>query len=414
MAPLPNYEITAREYLNKHSIEIKNADDYSNLNDLRFLKKPLQHTSIVALGESTHGTKEFFTMRNRIILYLIDSLNFSIVLFENNFSATHEVNSLLTNPGYDSRAILDSLFIRVYQTSEMSDLLDQLKRRISRTRQIYIEGYDNQDFFYVQKSIKNKFRNVDPYLYTLFSQMDKYSSTGKDTSAKYDSLYRDMQAFMKEFAIRKKAFGKKFSASELTVLTKMLTVFQNSIYFFYLQRKRNETKSKFINSGTYRDSIMADNILWIKNFYPGRKIIIIGHNQHIEKAKTNDFAAMGSFLDRKVGRSFKTYGFFSAEGTVTGYSRTGVPIIFKLEKPDQYDYEYYFAKSQNPLFFLPIKTEAKKEKFLYSLSGRAVGFLPIENQFSASVNLYKYDGIFFIRNTSNTLSFHVRENNKHE
>src|SRR5207245_10014572 len=52
--------------------------------DLAFLKQLVGDAHIVALGEGTHGTSEFFTMKHRIVRYLASQMGFTVFAIEAN------------------------------------------------------------------------------------------------------------------------------------------------------------------------------------------------------------------------------------------------------------------------------------------------------------------------------------------
>ena len=59
-------------------IEIKTSMNNKDNTDLDLLYKYIKNKDIIGFGEATHGTKEFQNMRTRIIVYLIEKLDFKI------------------------------------------------------------------------------------------------------------------------------------------------------------------------------------------------------------------------------------------------------------------------------------------------------------------------------------------------
>lgn len=63
-------------------------------NDLGFLDS-IADKSIVALGEATHGTAEFFNAKHRIFKYLVEKHNFKIFAFEADFGESIFINDAI-------------------------------------------------------------------------------------------------------------------------------------------------------------------------------------------------------------------------------------------------------------------------------------------------------------------------------
>ena len=60
---------TKKEYVEINSIEPNSSND----NDLKSLDSIIGNRKIIGMGESTHGTSEFTTMRHRFFKYLVEN-----------------------------------------------------------------------------------------------------------------------------------------------------------------------------------------------------------------------------------------------------------------------------------------------------------------------------------------------------
>ena len=89
------------------------TNDYS---DFEFLKEIIGDKKIICLGEEDHWFGEYFQLKNKLIQFLIDELDFSVVVFESSGR-----NSILTE--------LSEL--------ELSERVDLTMNRYWKTRSIY-------------------------------------------------------------------------------------------------------------------------------------------------------------------------------------------------------------------------------------------------------------------------------------
>ena len=84
----------------------------------------------------------------------------------------------------------------------------------------------------------------------------------------------------------------------------------------------------------FRNSIMAENILWYATqLFPNEKIIITSHNYHIAKYNEKDLV-MGKLLKDKLGKSIYSIGFFGGKGTYATNSRRIAPLAQPTEEND--------------------------------------------------------------------------------
>lgn len=179
-------------WVNKHSYKLE-SDTVSGRKDLSFLKKELRGRNIVALGEASHGTHEFYQQKARIILYLINECNFRALSFECPESLLAPINLYVqTGEGH-----LDELMngMALYNTTEIHAMIEQIRRyNIGKVQadKVILTGFDSQDFWgdpltrdqhMSEKLIKfykgNKCRTI-VWAHNVHIQ--------KDTSAKYMSL----------------------------------------------------------------------------------------------------------------------------------------------------------------------------------------------------------------------------------
>ncbi|MBE3649125.1 erythromycin esterase family protein, partial [Paenibacillus polymyxa] len=70
------------EWLEAHAKPLKTTNPTAPLNDLKPLKNMVGSASIVGLGEATHGAHEVYTMKHRIVNYLVSEKGFTNLVLE--------------------------------------------------------------------------------------------------------------------------------------------------------------------------------------------------------------------------------------------------------------------------------------------------------------------------------------------
>ena len=376
--------------------------------DFSFLKNDLKNARIVALGESTHGTKEFNLLRMRLAEYLVKNMDFRVIVFENDFAGTLLAQPHFNNNGRDVRTGLDSFFTRVHQTTELEQLINTINsHHKGSTIPVEIYGCDVQSYAGPVLYLK---RWLPPSNKTLINQLDSIVNYAGSRAPNYettDTLFgmckQAYQYFTSQASITKN--GKQVLLEQVFKSLVDAAWFNNRKYAY--QKHENMALGSIV-----RDSLMALYTEWLYSYTNGKKIILWAHNSHIQKNDSTepenlfmDIKGMGACLKKAFGNSYKAYAFLTGSGTATGYSiNRGIPQTYHLAKPDSTCYEYYLQKSSSPVSFVRIPPK----KNFPVLKWRSIGFNPPGNQqqfFYYKLN-DKFNGIFFIRTSTPAGSFH--------
>lgn len=103
----------------------------------------------IGLGEATHGTREIFELKARIVMALVLRGGVRAIAFESSYGSTLAASDYINLVGSgDVRSALTSLRIPTYQTQEIAGLLTALRAINARrplTQRVQLFGYDMQD-----------------------------------------------------------------------------------------------------------------------------------------------------------------------------------------------------------------------------------------------------------------------------
>src|SRR5512145_1222218 len=72
----------ASAWLRGAAVPFDRVDPADNLDDLEPLRRLVGDARIVSLGEATHGTREFFQMKHRILRFLVERMGFTAFAIE--------------------------------------------------------------------------------------------------------------------------------------------------------------------------------------------------------------------------------------------------------------------------------------------------------------------------------------------
>lgn len=91
--------------------------------DLEWLRDAVGDARLVALGEATHGTHEFFAMKLRLLQFLVEELGFTDFAMEASWAEANLVNRFVHTGEGDPHALLKGLGFWTWNTQEVLDLI---------------------------------------------------------------------------------------------------------------------------------------------------------------------------------------------------------------------------------------------------------------------------------------------------
>jgi erythromycin esterase-like protein len=134
-------------WINKNAYELKSGSSSAS-NDLSFLLKELSGKSVVGLGEASHGTREFYDQKTRIIAYLINQCNFKLLSFECPQSLIAPINTYVQTGEGNLKELMANMAL--YSTEEIYNLF-QLIRQYNNGKasdeKVLLTGFDHPDYW---------------------------------------------------------------------------------------------------------------------------------------------------------------------------------------------------------------------------------------------------------------------------
>ena len=114
-------------WLRHQAIPIECATSGQGAKDLAPLRHWLHGVKIVGMGEVTHGTKEFFQVKLRILRQLVTEMGFKVLAIEASYSAARLVNDYILKGEGNRSAVLTGLRSVMWDVEEFAEALDWLR-----------------------------------------------------------------------------------------------------------------------------------------------------------------------------------------------------------------------------------------------------------------------------------------------
>jgi erythromycin esterase len=256
---------------------------------------------IVAIGESTHGTSEFYQLREMITKRLIQEKGFNLVVLENPYDEIELLNKGLEASPIDS--LMRKHLFSIYQTQEMRSFLEWYKdKRLDYA--LTFKGCDDSIWSFYEL-LKDQIQPIaDKTLNRLLKNLEtNFRNNSNDTRNRDNkvgsNIYDDILAIENQL----KSTG-KMSNSLSEIILNVKTTFIN-----YNHLKNGQP----IQS---RDEIMAERNSFLAN-EGDNKIIVWAHNAHISKEVIvdNEIGLMGNYLKKEFKDDYYTVGLVTLQGT---------------------------------------------------------------------------------------------------
>ncbi|MFJ3858298.1 erythromycin esterase family protein [Streptomyces sp. NPDC090085] len=132
-------------WLTEHARPLDTPTPGAPTDDLKPLGKTLRGARIVGLGESTHGTAEFFRLKHRIMEFLVREEGFTTLAMEASESAARALDAYVRHGVGDPARLVAGLGFWTWRTREMVDLVEWLhahNRDLAEERRVRFVGID--------------------------------------------------------------------------------------------------------------------------------------------------------------------------------------------------------------------------------------------------------------------------------
>ncbi len=121
-------EAAVVEWLAAKAISLETVEAGRGFQDMHALKAVVADARIVALGESTHGTREVFQMKHRMLEFLVEEMGFTLFGIEASFPGCVAINDYVVNGRGDPEVALHGQGFWTWDTEEVLDLVEWMRR----------------------------------------------------------------------------------------------------------------------------------------------------------------------------------------------------------------------------------------------------------------------------------------------
>ena len=131
--------------------------------DMQPLKKVVGDARIVALGEATHGTREFFQLKHRMLEFFATQMGFTIFSIEANMPEAYRLNDFVLNGQGDPAKLIKGMYFWTWDTEEVLDMVLWMRDfNKSGKGRVEFTGFDMQTPNVANQIVRDFVAKADP------------------------------------------------------------------------------------------------------------------------------------------------------------------------------------------------------------------------------------------------------------
>jgi protein-L-isoaspartate(D-aspartate) O-methyltransferase len=314
--------------------------------DLAPLLERIGDSRIVLLGEATHGTAEFYKMRERISRELIEKKGFRFIAIEGDWPDAARVDHYARH--FEFPPSEWTAFARfptwMWRNEEVRGFIDWLRAyngAIAPERRVAFHGLDLYSLYNSMRSVLAYLDDVDPQTAAIARerygcltpwQADPATYGRAALTGHYRSCERDVVHMLNSILAKSSEYalhdGERF-----------LDAVQNARLIANAERYYRIMYYGSRASWNLRDSHMFDTLKTLLHFYgPSSKAIVWAHNSHVGNARATEMSMrgehnIGQLCRAEFGTGAYLVGFGTDHGTVAAASDWDGPVQFKSVRP---------------------------------------------------------------------------------
>jgi erythromycin esterase len=406
-------------WLKENAIPLKTVEAGNGFADLQPLKKIFKDVRFVGLGEATHGTREFFQFKHRMLEFLVKEMGFRVFAIEASYSACENINDYITGKTGDGARALDSQGFWTWNTEEVRQMIDWMRdynKTVPADKKLKFVGYDIQKNETGKAKLLEYLKRVAPERVKEtedFFKIDEEETAGQffekgdKEAAKLDELknkYNGLFVFLELNGARLAAKSSRAEYEQMLELARVLEQYMDA--YSYTD----------IRSVVQRDFYMADNLRRIADREPpATRFVIWAHNGHISAGDENGvYPKFGWHLRRFYGKEYYALGFSFNQGAFQSRDmreqdwtkRLLTAFTVKPAPADSLD--WFLAQTNAKTFLVNFRSERRNaelnEWLAAVLPTRSIGsgYAPDFEQrvFASTIIGKEFDGLFFIDTTT--------------
>ncbi|MFH8610598.1 erythromycin esterase family protein [Streptomyces sp. NPDC018029] len=343
-----NGQAAAVRGLERAAHRLRSTEPGGRTSDLRALGAMIGDAEVVGLGEATHGSHEFFAMKERVFRYLVEEKRFATFALEMSWTAGLRIDEYLQGaPGTARQVAKEALAGSPWEREEFVSLLTWMRGHNDRhpSRRVRFMGNDvgapklgsaifERVLSYVRVNRPQDLARLEALYAQLPPLDDIFTYLGQPLDERRRNAVTAQQAF--DLIAR----GKKTGGEDHAWAEQHARNIHQTFAFASLDLSDPESVSA---AEHLRDRAMAANTVWWQR-RTGDKMLLSAHNGHVGYLSTDPVmypTTQGVYLRNALGSRYVAIGFTFNRGSFLTATTLGSPwnkVTVPPATPDMQEY----------------------------------------------------------------------------
>lgn len=388
----------------------------ADFSDLQPFGEVVKNARIIALGEATHGTGEFFKLKHRLLQYGIKELGVRTFILEDNQLPVERINRYVLWGEGSARSSIRGLFA-VWNTQEMLEMIEWIRA--------YNKDHPDDPVAFMGMDVQNPQPALEQLQQALLERDVELAHLTDSLLADFTENWRtsffksdeELQTWINQAEL---AFQNVSSATSRWMEDASATADSTAILWIEQHARLIWQCTRSMATGAFegRDQAMAENVNWIIEYFSnGSPVVVWAHDTHVSRGEAtrpedNYFlgASMGSHLARQYGDAYRAFGLSTYQGTCRGtisysdFTQIAFPLYTSpIGSLDEGLHQINESLAQ-PNLFLPLRSTTTNPLPRWLGEPRPVryvGYVAEDFGFGGRHILpQQFDGVFFVDHTT--------------
>lgn len=400
-APASGSVLDAAQWLDSVSVPIRSLEPDTPTDDLARLAEWTRGAAIIGLGDGSHGTKEFYSVKHRIIEELVRDAGVRTIAFEGPWPEFNRINAYIQ--GGTGRP-LDALRSEwwFWNTREIDRLIEWARawnKSHPGSAQIEFRGVDMALPPSLFEDVLGYLREIDPRIaaeaenrFGCFREFSSYWRRNDSEKRACRSGLESVLTYLKQHASK----GPGAADRRWQVIRSAEMILQSEALY------RDSEAYDFAK----RDAFMADNVARLrKERASAAPIVYWAHNGHVGASRIPFYRnqrSAGCYLADRFGRRYYSIGSITATGAFLAWDETAErPVrLLHFPMPSETSYEGLFARTRFDACMVSLDGEGGRRFMAPRSLSFGMGSPSVQQPVVDIRNMF--DAVVFIRHTHPT------------
>lgn len=324
--------------------------------DIGFLRDIVGDARVVSLGENTHGTRDFFEMKARILRFLVEEMGFDAFAIEATWPEANRLDDYVRRGEGDPAELLSGLYFWTWNTESVLEMIEWMRSNNEAGGDLGFYGFDMQYPGMALHNVVEYFRAVDPdRANVLAAPLECLVRVANDPSGRFPEVrYADQTADYR--ATCGTSLGEVRDSLVARRADYEATGGEDAFALAFQSMRVAIQYHLMITGDQSRDQSMAENTVWLhRRLGPESRIVLWAHNFHVSTQP----GAQGWYLRSNYGDTMVILGFSHESGTFTGVRQRGSSYFgldqMVLDAVRPLSYEHHLSTAAAPRYFLDLR-----------------------------------------------------------